>query len=138
MDYTGFDPLVIPMVKFFNENGLKTALSCQGHNKTNLSMFWIAFDECVDEEDIQRFMRNHLGPWGWFLSCGRFAKRMIAGYKPANGQWSVMYSWCYFAATPDAANEDLRRWNSKEELWDGFDGERYQAYINELKELGKI
>lgn len=27
------DPGVIPMVKFFNENGLPTHMSCQGHNR---------------------------------------------------------------------------------------------------------
>ena len=34
----GLDSEVIPLVKFFDDNGLKTYLSCQGHNKTNMSM----------------------------------------------------------------------------------------------------
>ena len=34
----GLDSEVIPLVKFFNDNGLKTCMSCQGHNKTNMSM----------------------------------------------------------------------------------------------------
>ena len=65
------DPGVIPMVKFFNENGLPTHMSCQGHNRTNLSMFWIEFDPSVTEEDIVSFQRNHLDKLGGFSSNGR-------------------------------------------------------------------
>ena len=36
----GLDSEVIPLVKFFNDNGLKTHMSCQGHNKTNMSMYY--------------------------------------------------------------------------------------------------
>lgn len=44
------DKRVIPLVRFFNENGLPTNMSCQGHNKTNMSMFWIEFDKTVTQE----------------------------------------------------------------------------------------
>ena len=54
------DKRVIPLVRFFNENGLPTNMSCQGHNKTNMSMFWIEFDKTVTQDDIVKFMRNHL------------------------------------------------------------------------------
>lgn len=29
----GLDKAVIPLVEFFNKNGLSTVMSCQGHNK---------------------------------------------------------------------------------------------------------
>lgn len=29
----GLDKAVIPLVAFFNKNGLSTVMSCQGHNK---------------------------------------------------------------------------------------------------------
>lgn len=35
----GLDPAVIPLVKFFNDSGLKTYMSCQGHNQTNMSIW---------------------------------------------------------------------------------------------------
>ena len=52
------DPGVISMVKFFNENGLPTHMSCQGHNKTTMSMFWIEFDRSVTEDNILNFMKD--------------------------------------------------------------------------------
>lgn len=55
----GLDKEVIPLVKFFNENGLPTYMSCQGHNQTNMSMFWIQFDKSVSEDDILNFMKQH-------------------------------------------------------------------------------
>lgn len=132
------DPGVIPMVKFFNENGLQTNMSCQGHNRTNMSMFWIEFDKSVTEDDILNFMKNHLSAQGTFVSCGRFAKRLIGFYNVKTMEWSKTGSWNYFAATVDAANEDLQRWQQDEDGFDGINGERYQAYRSELKFLGKI
>ena len=122
MDYSELDPLVVPMVKYFNENGLKTIMSCQGHNKTNLSMFWIQFDESVTSEDIQEFMRNHLDDSGWFPSDGRFARRMYCGYSRTKKEWHEINAWCYFAATPEAANEDLGRWKSRRKRWKNLFG----------------
>lgn len=113
INYNELDPLVIPMVKYFNEQGLTTCMSCQGHNKTNMSMFWIQFDRSVTSEDIQEFMKRHLDQKGVFCSCGRFAKRMLAFYNAKAKQWTTMESWNYFAATPDAAHIDLKKWKSQ-------------------------
>lgn len=132
------DSGVIPMVKFFNENGLPTNMSCQGHNKTNMSMFWIEFDKTVTEDDILNFMKNHLSSQGTFVSCGRFAKRLIGFYNVKTMEWNKIESWNYFAATVDAADADLQRWQQDEDGFDGINGERYQAYRSELKLLGKI
>lgn len=132
------DPGVIPMVKFFNKNGLPTNMSCQGHNKTNMSMFWIEFDKSVTEDNILNFMKNHLSAQGTFVSCGRFAKRLIGFYNVKTMEWSKIESWNYFAATVDAADADLQRWQQDEDGFDGINGERYQAYRSELKLLGKI
>ena len=81
------DPGVISMVKFFNENGLPTHMSCQGHNKTNMSMFWIEFDRSVTEDNILNFMKDHLNAQGTFVSCGRFASVSLVFImpKPLNG-----------------------------------------------------
>ena len=101
---SNYDPLVIPMVEYFNSHGLKTIMSCQGHNQTNMSMFWIGFDSSVAEEDIIKFQRTHLDMNGNFCICGRMNKRYVAC---ENGVWTRFE---YDAATVDAANKDLLRW----------------------------
>lgn len=108
INYNELDPLVIPMVEYFNEQGLTTCMSCQGHNKTNMSMFWIQFDKSVTSEDIQEFMKRHIDWKGVFRSCGRFAKRMFVFYSAEDKQWRAAETWNYFAATPDAAHADLK------------------------------
>ena len=104
MDYTDFDPLVVPMVEYFNSHGLKTIMSCQGHNNTNMSMFWIGFDKSVTEEDIIKFQQHHLNTNGNFCICGRMNKRYVVG---KDGVWTRFE---YDAATIDAADMDLLRW----------------------------
>lgn len=139
MDFdSSIDPLVIPMVEYFNEHGLKTHMSCQGHNKTNMSMFWISFDKTVTDKDIEKFMQTHLDWRGTFCICGRFAERMLGNYSVVDKQWKVAKSWNYFAATHEAAASDLMQWQSSENKWEGFDGERYKQWISELKSYGKI
>ena len=105
------DPKVIPLVEFFNQRGLKTRMSCEGHNKTNMSMFWIQFDKSVSEDDLIQFMNNHstTNKYGkFFTSCGRFAQRIYPSPK------EIVKSWNYFAATHEAAEEDLKNWISSE------------------------
>ena len=128
------DKRVIPLVQFFNENGLPTCMSCQGHNKTNMSMFWIEFDKTVTQDDIVKFMRNHLNWMGNFCSCGRFAKRIIAFTSVDDQSEAVRECWCYFAATIDAADSDFYQWTHDAGEWQGTDGERYQAWQRELAE----
>lgn len=132
------DERVIPLVRFFNENGLPTNMSCQGHNKTNMSMFWIEFDRMVTEDDIVRFMRSHLNWMGNFCSCGRFAKRVVAYTSVADYSESVRECWCYFAATVEAADADLYQWTYDTEEWQGVNGERYQAWRQGLVKQGKL
>lgn len=101
-------------------------------------MFWVQFDKSVIEDDILNFMKGHLSAQGTFISCGRFAKRVIGFYNVRTTEWSKEECWCYFAATREAADADLQRWSCDNNPFDGIDGERYQAYRTELKRLGKI
>jgi len=137
MVYDSLDQKVIPMVKFFNENGLKTSMSCQGHNKTNMSMFWISFANEVTENDILHFMQNHLDRYGQFISFGRFAKRVFGGYSVKDQAWKTTECWCYFAATIEAADEDLSRWTKPNE-WHGVEDLQYMAWTERLKRQGKL
>lgn len=139
IDYEGMglDPLVIPLVKFFNDEGLKTNMSCQGHNKTNMSMFWISFADEITTDDVLRFMQNHLNWCGQFVSYGRFAKRIFGGYSVKDRTWKTTEHWCYFAATVEAADEDLLRWTRSAE-WQGVGDQQYMAWIEKLKHQGQI
>jgi hypothetical protein len=96
---------VVPLVEYFNSQGLKTKMSCQGHNTTTMSMFWIQFDSSVTEDDIIQFQRQHLNQLGGFSACGRFVKRILA-YSTG-----VRYSWEYMASGVEAANCDLQNWS---------------------------
>ena len=133
----GLDPAVIPLVKFFNNSGLKTYMSCQGHNQTNMSMFWIQFDKSVTEEDILGFMKKHPGKYGSFFSNGRFAKRLMGFHSVPDGTWKKEESWNYFAATVEAANRDLLTWQNDEGDWKGIDGKEFQELRNRYMERKK-
>lgn len=98
------DKEVIPLVNYFNKNGLSTYMSCQGHNSTNMSMFWISFTKNITEQDIINFQKKHRDSFGNFTSCGRFAERLYVGKE------SIGKEWCYLAATIQAANADLSKW----------------------------
>lgn len=55
------DPLCVPMVELFNNIGLKTIYSCQGHkNKEDREnfKFWIMFDNTVDDDDVVSFLQK--------------------------------------------------------------------------------
>ena len=106
--YDEMDKDCVPIVKFFNDVGLKTSMCCQGHNLTNMSLFWVEFDKSITESDILKFMAMFKRPFPigkYFVSNGTFAERIIL-YK--NG--AVGKRWRYVAASSIAANDDLRRW----------------------------
>lgn len=107
-DKNQLDPEVIPLVEYFNRVGLPTCMSCQGHNSTNMSMFWIEFDKSVTEDDIVKFQRRHTDKHGGFCCNGRFVMRIIANTTGVGT--GVGYSYQYMAATIEAAKDDLNRW----------------------------
>lgn len=119
---------VVRMVEFFNLHGLPTSMSCEGHNKTNMSMFWIEFDKTVTEDDILSFMKKHLDYRGVFISNGRFANRVIGFFDVTTNTWAKRNTWCYFAATKKAADGDLNKWLHDTSDFDGLDGDRYAAW----------
>lgn len=100
------DKNVIPLVEYFNSQGLITEMSCQGHNRTNKSMFWISFTDSIKEQDIINFQMKHRDKMFNFTSCGRFAERLFVGQK------AIVKKWYYFAATVDAAMADLQKWKN--------------------------
>lgn len=107
-DETQLDQEVIPFVRYFNRVGLPTRMSCQGHNDTNMSMFWIEFDKSVTKDDIIGFQRKHTNKYGGFCCNGRFVIRILANTSGVGD--GVEYSYQYMAATIKAAKEDLDNW----------------------------
>lgn len=108
----GLDELCIPIVQYFNRKGLKTNMCCQGHNEPNMSMFWVSFDEFINELDIIEFMEKHLSKYGPFISCGKFANRIFVGLGNSGRKddLKAYRGWYYFAANSKAAMEDLKEW----------------------------
>ena len=102
------DEEVIPLVEYFNKNGLETYMSCKGHNKTNMSLFWISFSNKINESDIISFMKKHLNNYNNFCSNGRFVERVYVTQEN-----TINKSWQYIAATIEVAQGDLLRWNDK-------------------------
>lgn len=97
------DKECIPLVEYFNNNGLKTWMCCSGKDNHGYDFYWIAFARSVTREDVEYFMACHTnhdskyngicGPLhGWF--CQRI-------------WWKPDDNWMYIAATADRANEDL-------------------------------
>lgn len=105
------DKYVIPLVEYFNNNGLKTKMSCQGHNTTNKSMYWILFDWNITEQDIINFQSKHLYPWNSFSSNGYFAQKVFI-----DSRGMVIRCWYYLAATIEAALEDLENWKNNADM----------------------
>lgn len=58
---------------------------------------------------------------------------LIGFYNAKTTEWSKAESWCYFAATVDAADADLQSWQQGENGFDGVNGEHYQAYRSKTR-----
>ena len=50
------------------------------------------------------------------------------------GEWRKEESWNYFAATIEAANKDLERWQNDEGEWKGTNGKEFQEMRNRYVE----
>jgi hypothetical protein len=92
------EPAVIPLVDYFNSVGLKTIMSCEGHNNTNMSMFWIDFSTKVTDDDIKNFLFGLNEKYGSAATFGKFAKAISVG---RNNE--VHFRWRYMAATKNSA-----------------------------------
>ena len=112
INYSELDPGVIPLVRYFNSVGLSTYMSCQGHNKTNMSMFWIQFHPLITQEEIIQFQKEHTNRIGGFSCNGRFVQRILANTTGFGS--GIHFSYQYMAATVEAAMEDLKHWEEQD------------------------
>ena len=58
ISYEEIDLKCRDMVKFFNDIGLITEFSCQGHDDVCNNSFQIMFADCVVDKDINNFLSN--------------------------------------------------------------------------------
>ena len=79
------------LVKFFNEYGLKTKFSCQGHPSDTLGSYYIMFDNIVTDDDIKSFivLFNNIYTHSPFV--GEFVKwmRKISGEIVCNWMYQI-------------------------------------------------
>ena len=116
VEIEGIDPGVVKMVDYFNSVGLKTIMSCEGHNKTNMSMFWIEFSKEVTDEDIEKFLLELDMKYGSLAMCGCFAMRMFPGPKYTKRRWR------YMAATKEAAAADWQYFTTGNRMLNHYEG----------------
>ncbi len=114
IDYSKLDPKCVEMVKFFNSHGLPTDMSCQGHDTTEQSLYWISFDETVHTMEVVTFQSHYLNERGNFCAHGHFCKRLYLateGELERCGRKGTAY-WCweYVVGSPEAAKADLEAW----------------------------
>ncbi len=115
INYDELDEGVVPMVKYFNEIGLKTKMSCSGHPGTEMKMFWIEFDRSVTEKDILEFQENHCMQYFGFTSNGFFCKRFYLD--KSTNKLVKFESYRYVAYSVDDAMEDLTRWKLDDDMY---------------------
>lgn len=112
IDYDKLDPGVRDMVRYFNEQGLDTWMSCEGHypEHPRMALFWISFAPHITQEDIMNFMKRHLNSkYHHFTSAGHFVKRFYV----YNGN-ELYEHYMYEVGCKEAANLDLQTWKEND------------------------
>jgi hypothetical protein len=90
INYEEIDVLCRPLVRLFNEIGLKTVFSCQGHDDEKRNSYYVIFDESVSDESISEFLVN-IEQSGHTPLVGEFHKWM----RSRSGR--VVSNWMYCA-----------------------------------------
>ena len=101
------EPHALPLVEYFNEKGLTTCMSCEGHSRPYQTIFWVSFTDDISEEQIIEFQKAHSmkSSYGeYFCSYGRFAMRTFLAFG------KICHSWNYFASDWASAYADLEEW----------------------------
>ena len=105
IDYNFIDEECTDMVRFFNDYGLKTQFSCQGHEDEIDNTYFIIFDDCVSDEDIENFILPFEG------IDSRLRGSFVKWVRKLDGK--VKYNWQYQITCTDEktnykwAKEDL-------------------------------
>ena len=97
INYNEIDEKCIPMVKFFNDIGLHTKFSCQGHNNTKMNDYYIMFDESITDDDINVFLTkcsNNMDHTPFIGKFIKWARKMNDGIIHSNWMYITDYGRC--------------------------------------------
>ena len=91
--YDEIDPLCRDMVKLFNDVGLVTEFSCQGHDCVTRNKFEIMFKGYVKDKEIFNFISRITNDRGHTPLVGSFSKwsRALNGILESNWMYGVSY-----------------------------------------------
>lgn len=110
IDYESLDAGVRNIVKYFNDNGLRTVMSCDGCNGHGFGFLWVEFHKSVTEDDIRTFMCQHTEDAFGYTGNGWFVKRFMT--EKSNGNVQNDSYLVYMAKDNISADMDIRQWNS--------------------------
>ena len=87
----------VKLITLFNELGLKTRYSCEGHG---VNTFYIQFDNCVTDEQIECFLKKYINQYNHSMFSGKLSKwcRVVCG--------EIKYNWRYEVLNKDLADLD--------------------------------
>lgn len=89
INYDEIDEKCRPMVKLFNDIGLTTKFSCQGHNNILQNSFQIIFADYIGDKDIIDFLDKFQNAYTHSPFQGKFLKWM----RKMNGE--IVTNWTY-------------------------------------------
>ena len=107
IDYSKIDKNCVELVKFFNNIGLITEFSCEGHPGKR-SEFYIIFDKKILDKQISNFVNKFPSTLGSFMKWLRVVnKRMQSNwmYLVINNTPEINHAW---------VKEDLKTFNKQE------------------------
>lgn len=99
----------VDLVLFFNEVGLKTKYSCQGHRENE--SFQIVFDESVTDDQIKDFLKVNLNKFGHSNAVGKFSK----WYRYMSGE--LVSNWLFTCETVHFARVSYMRFIENKEKY---------------------
>jgi len=117
--YEAVDPKCRDMVEFFNEMNISTISSCQGHNNLQNNAFYVIFDVCVTDKDIDNFLSMFDKHTIHSPFIGTFKKwmRKIDGIITSNWIYSIDYG--KYKMNQEFALEDYKTMKNKRDEIDG-------------------
>lgn len=107
IDYSTIDKQCIKLVRFFNNNGLTTEFSCEGHPGKCSTTFYILFNDKVSDKMIHKFICK------FPFTLGKFVKwlRVIEKTRGLKSNWMYLLTNT-IKANHEWAKQDLKKFLS--------------------------
>ena len=122
IDYSKIDKKCIEMIKFFNEIGLITKFSCQGHDNGDNNSFEIIFDNSIEDNDVLIFLEKYSNKYNHTPFIGKFTKWMRKIDDEIVSNWIYSISYGNYKVNQVFARMDLEKMKSgfhfeEDKLW---------------------